>query len=317
MTGPPVTADAGMSRIAAAFQARAGASAELGNGDGDGDPIARLILAIERGTRQQALHDRLLRSKAIAAWPQELPVMPYNVSAGVLSPGTGLAGSAHIGPRTGYFWDITRLTVDGLVPGGGTAQEASGAQTAPALNTTICQIANTSLIPGTYTVQWNVGLTAGTPAAGTDNSNMQLRYGSTTLLQAEYPAVIGQYPQDPVQLTVTSPASSLLIRNNPNAGTTGVTYTAQFSLTPVPSDQVTAYKTVTGIAAGQKRLHTFIAEGPGTVGGSEWFPGKGACVLRDGDGILLSATSSLAATAITLSGEYVQIEAGWIGDYFL
>lgn len=311
-------ADAGLATISSRFAVGAGAgvAVEATRAADPADPYDRLCQALEASTREARRGTAVLLSKARAAYPVPIPAMPYTVTGGVPAPGAGLAGSAHLGPRTGYFWDVTRLTVDGLTGSGGIPQSKAGSAVAPASNALIASITG-PLVPGTYIVSWNVGLSAGAPAAAdVDNFGLQMT-GVLARLASDNPAALGEFPQANVQITIPAGNANNLSIVAIGAATAGVTYSAQLTLTPVAGgDQVTVYRGISGVAVGAQRLHTFEAEGPANIGGSEWTPGKGTCMLRDGDALLLSG-SGLSASSLVMSGDALQIEAPWIGEYLL
>lgn len=111
------------------------------------------------------------------------------------------------------------------------AAEFSGKQAAPVANTVI--IGTNTLPVGLYNVQWSVGL-AGTLTVGTDDNNFQLRANAGAFaVNSANPAVVGEFPQDSIQIFLTTPGT-IVIRNNANA-TAGSEYDAQISVSPVNS----------------------------------------------------------------------------------
>lgn len=308
-----MTADAGLAQISARFAAQARAGVAEPDPVG-GDPLARLVMALDGSAKATRDQTARLLARARACQPIPLPPMVYTVTAaGALAPGTGFGGAAATGPRTGYFWDVTRVSLEGLVGSTGTTLAASGTVTDPGAAATIANIALGSLSPGDWLIQVTVGLEGTVTAA--DANNMRLRVNAVNLETYEYPGVVGLYPM-PAQ-TVQIPAgftSGITVQTVGAASGAAAIYTAQITATQqLPGDEVRLYKQRGALASAG--AHTFTASGGAT--GPDWHPGKGACVMRDGDSLNLVAVSPLAATAVVLSGEAIQIEAAWIGDYFL
>lgn len=313
-----MTADAGLASIQARFSAELGYVPDLEDSPsgqpGDPvpqDPMARLILALDRNTKANARHDAMLRAKAVAAYPIPIPAMPYTVVAGVLNPGAGFGGSQTMGPRTGEFWDVTRLAVDGLVAGGGQPAANGGSATNPGAGGTVATV--TPAVAGVYLINWTVGLEGTVTAA--DANNMELTVGASIIQVAEFPGVVGEYTQTQLGPITVPAGSAVKVKAVGAASGVSAIYTADISLVPVADDQVTLYKRFGN--AGHERLHTFTA--PGSTPGPDWEPGKGTCVMRDGDALQLAAAGlSLADDSqVLLSGEAIRVEALWIGDYFL
>lgn len=115
------------------------------------------------------------------------------------------------------------------------SQSAYGTATTPAAGTSLASISPVE--PDDYTVEWTVEL-SGTVAAGTDNDNFGLFQGATLLAQSVNPAVVGQYPQQPVDVNVSS-AGSLVVKNI-NAGTAGAVYAASETIIPASSSNTYA-----------------------------------------------------------------------------
>ena len=110
-----------------------------------------------------------------------------------------------------------------------TAASNSGTAAAPGALATITSV---SLVPGTYTLAWTVGLTAGTPAAA-DANNFGLYVGATRQEASVNPFALGEWQQQPVTVTVT--ATTTVAVESIGAATAGVTYSAELTATPVPA----------------------------------------------------------------------------------
>jgi hypothetical protein len=279
-------------------------------------PAARGELSLEVVLGQLARHLDWTRAREIraaqAASIFPFPAQLYTVTAGVPVPPTTIADTH--APKDGYVWFVSRLSVDGLIAGGGTPVEGSGSVTSPGANAVIGQITLANILPGTYTVYVTVGLTAGAPAAGTDNNNMVLKFG-TTLYNLVYPAALGNYPMLPVQITVPQGNANTVVVRSIAAGTVGVQYAAEITMIPTPGDLVQLYRG-TALAIGaqaQNRIHTFTA--PGSPGpGPDWTPGGRGLPLAHQDTLLLSG-ANLAAAQLVLSGDVLQLEAGHVPRY--
>jgi hypothetical protein len=120
------------------------------------------------------------------------------------------------------FGDIFSINSE-VAEGSATAE---GAVTTPTAGQVIAQVP--SVPPGFYTANWIVEL-SGTPAAGTDNDNFNLTTGVINLAQSSNEAVVGDYPQDPVNFEVNA-TTSISIKAK-NAGTAGAVYQGSVAVT--------------------------------------------------------------------------------------
>lgn len=151
--------------------------------------------------------------------------LDIEVSAGpvraipVISPVTGQVLLS--GPGRLYGWSLREASFEGPL-------EAEGSVVAPAAGATIVTLS--AVAGGVYQINWQVELSGA--AAAADLNNFALFRGGTQLLQSVNAAAAGVYPQEPVQdsnqfgLAYTVKAVG--------AGTAGVTYAAQISITPGP-----------------------------------------------------------------------------------
>lgn len=103
---------------------------------------------------------------------------------------------------------------------------ASGSVVAPGAGATIVSL--TGLAAGQYTVNWNVGLQGA--AAAADANNFQFRSGSGLNVASVNPGVAGDYPQVPIEVTVGAADTMSIVAIG--AGTAGVTYSADISISP-------------------------------------------------------------------------------------
>ena len=246
-----------------------------------------------------------------AVQPVIFPAVKFPVAAGLL--GYDPAASM-IGPEDGQVWFVQRLTVAGLIGPSGAPQQTSGSVTSPGAGATIASISAATLVPGVYNVQWAVELDGGAPAAA-DIDNFRIQgpgqFGQLTSIND---GAIGRYPQTSFQGTIFQNPGSPVKVIAVAAGTVGVTYSAQFSLTPVAGDFVTLYREIGGAGGGnpENQIHTFTA--PGSGPGPDWHPGGKGLVLRSPEQLLLAGTG-LASAGVTLSGEGVAVEAPWVWKY--
>lgn len=316
-----MVADRGLASITARFHAGAGRH-EYQPGEPPAPPAeapgpapthpGQLEATMAALTAEMYRSRQRLAGRARAAYPVPLPVMPYTVSAaGLLVPGAGLAGSENLGPRQGWFWDVTRVSIDGLVPIGGTSVLRKGSATSPGAGATIMSIPAASIPPGTYEVNWIVGLNGTPAAADADNFKITMTGVLAGTLSVNNGAV-GEYTQDEFQITVPAGNTSALTITASGAGTAGAIYSAQISLTTTADDQVVLYKQLG--TPPQSRLHTFT--GGGTAPGPDWSPSH-SCIMRPGDALQLAAAVPLAATQVVLSGEAIAVAAPFIGEYLL
>jgi hypothetical protein len=112
-----------------------------------------------------------------------------------------------------------------------TQVELEGSVTGPAGGATIVTL---TPVPGTYTANWTVSFTGGSPV-GADSDNFGLYLGATLLLQSDNaPNTSNSYPQPPIQVTEPVASTAVTVKAI-GAGTAGVVYTAQLVLTPVQS----------------------------------------------------------------------------------
>lgn len=293
---------AGLDQIAESYQqapaAQIAAAASL-------EILLGKLTAHYDGARRKA--ERLAQAADIYPFPAQ----QYAVTNGAPVPPTFIA-DAHA-PKDGYVWFVTRVSVDGLVASGGAPASGQGQATSPGSGATIASIAAASITPGTYMINWTVGL-AGTPSA-TDTDNFRLRLGSTALATSSNPGAGGQWAQPPFGPILLNGASSVNIITVA-AGTAGAVYDAGISLAPVPDDIVTLYRGpgIGQAAQGQNRIHTFSA--PGTSPGPDWVPGGKGLPLKHQDTLVLGG-SGLAAAQLILSGDVVALESWLVPDYII
>jgi len=250
-----------------------------------------------------------LAGQAASIFP--FPAQVYPVVGGV--PGVPTTVADAIAPKDGYVWFATRLSVDGLVAGGGAPvfQEANVA--APGAGVTVLNIAAGSLAAGSYLCYVTVGL-AGTSAAA-DINNMQISGPGTGGNKGLIVPGNGSWPQDVFVLNVPAGNGTALKVSAIGAATAGTTYSAEISLVPAPADQVQLYRGP-ALAIGaqpQNRIHTFTAaNSPGN--GPDWSPGARGLLMSHQDALILSG-SGLAAAQLVLSGDVICLEAGHVPRY--
>lgn len=117
-----------------------------------------------------------------------------------------------------------RLLGWSLVSGASITSEAQGRVVAPAAGATIASVAG--LAAGDYLVAWSVQLDG--PAAAADLDNFNLNNGASAVLVSDNPGAAGDYPQPGIVVTV--PAAGSISVKAIGAGTVGVGYAAQLTV---------------------------------------------------------------------------------------
>jgi hypothetical protein len=138
--------------------------------------------------------------------------------------------SISVKPQFEEFYElIKRVVVTGptstsLAP----AEAASGPIANPGSGATIVSL---GVLPaGTYQVYWEVGLEGTVTAA--DGDNMKVVLGASNLLRAEYPGVVGEYPQQTFQFTSDGTSVTKIITVAASSGASA-SYNAQISCIPI------------------------------------------------------------------------------------
>lgn len=124
------------------------------------------------------------------------------------------------GPGVLYGWSIREASGD-------TAQTVENSAVAPVAGATIASISG--ILAGTYNVTWTVEL-LGAAAAG-DQNNFQLTVSGNPNVVSLNNGAAGQYAQINEQVVLA--AGSVVSVKAVGAGTAGVTYAVQLSVTPV------------------------------------------------------------------------------------
>jgi len=102
--------------------------------------------------------------------------------------------------------------------------------TGPGANVNIISASATVLPPpGVYTVNWQVSLGGTVTAAEADN--FKLTFGNTVATAVNAPA-IGDFPQEPVQITIPAGNANALAIKSVAAAGAAATYAGQIQLTP-------------------------------------------------------------------------------------
>lgn len=124
-----------------------------------------------------------------------------------------------------YLSGYSLREASGEIPGYG-----EGSVTSPAA---LATIATTPVLPaGTYQLNWLVSL-GGTVGAG-DANNMRITGPSGGPFVALFPGAAGQYPQQPLEVTLTAPTA--IIVQAIAVGTVASVYGAEITATPVTTD---------------------------------------------------------------------------------
>jgi hypothetical protein len=133
-----------------------------------------------------------------------------------------------------YRREKARILVATLNPVG-TGAYVEGQSTAPAANAIItgASISATALVPGWYTLKWSVDFD-GTPGAGEVN-NVKITGPPTggTLATAICNGAVGHYPQEDIEIYVSSTNASSLNARAIAAGTAGAIYSVAMALIPL------------------------------------------------------------------------------------
>lgn len=151
--------------------------------------------------------------------------------------------------------------------GAETGLSAEGQVVSPVLGQTIVSLVSVPV--GVYAIAWEVELIGA--AAAADANNFGLYAGATLLSTSLNAGAAGQFPQTPVQFSLTS-AQTIAVKAIA-AGTLGVTYAAQVSVSPVVQGQ-----SVLELRDGNQPLGEVSA---GTAGAlSQWFGPEGIRFLN-------------------------------------
>lgn len=151
--------------------------------------------------------------------------------------------------------------------GAETGQSTEGQAVSPAAGATIASIVNVPV--GVYAISWEVQLIGA--AAAADQDNFVLTSGATSLEVSLNAGAAGQYPQTPVQFALTS-VQTIAVKAV-GAGTVGVTYAAQISVTPV-----TAGQAVLELQDGNQPLGEVSSSIAGSL--TQWFGPEGVRFLN-------------------------------------
>jgi hypothetical protein len=146
--------------------------------------------------------------------------------------------------------------------GAETGLSAEGQVLSPGIGATIVSLVSVPV--GVYAISWEVELIGA--AAAADQNNFGLYAGATLLSTSLNAGAAGQYPQTPVQFSLTS-AQTIAVKTIA-AGTVGVTYAAQLSVAPV-----TAGQAVLELRDGNSPLAEVSAGIAGSL--SQWFGPEG------------------------------------------
>jgi hypothetical protein len=150
------------------------------------------------------------------------------VQANVLSGDGAIINQTQLTPNVGpsTAWSIYADLTGTPSVGTGASAPVTGEVTSPAALTSIC----TETLPqGSYTVDWQVGLSGTTAAA--DQNNFGLYVGSTLVATSNNEDTAGgTWPQDEIDVEIPSAGAALRIRSIA-AGTSGAIYDASLVAT--------------------------------------------------------------------------------------
>lgn len=244
--------------------------------------------------------EQMWRSYAVGRKPFALPVMRGKVAGGVLQLGSSSdPGQVSCGPRSGWAWRVTRISVAGL-------SSTTGDNTSGVSASFTAGNAGTATLPGLYRL-WGFDITTGAPAAppvaatvtvsnvsGGPYTYTLMETANGGLLQVRFPI--------PLASTGTAPAVSVAAAAGGAAGQINAfgSFLGLQANAPV-YDQVTVYK-------GDPDLSKYVT----TLGTqSPSWTGSQGCLLLPGDHIVVAGTG-LAAANLTVTGEAVEAPAEMI-----
>ena len=184
-----------------------------------------------------------------------------------------------------------------------TEASGSGVVAAPA---SFGIIATISLAPGTYSIAWEVGLTAGTPAAA-DANNFGLFVGGTQQESSVNPSALGEWQQEPITVTVT--ATTAVTVRAVGAGTAGVSYSAEVVATPIPVTDPTGQLQPFNALTADGNTVTLGSGQTVTINGYSATGSQAECQLGNGTNVP-SGTSDFGFVDTTYTLTAAQVAAG-------
>ena len=179
----------------------------------------------------------------------------------------------------------------------------SGVVSAPGALATITSV---SLVPGTYTLAWTVGLTAGTPAAA-DANNFGLYVGATRQEASVNPGALGEWQQQSITLTLT--ANTTVAVESIGAATAGVGYSAELTATPIPVTDPTGQLQPFNALTANGNAVTLGSGQSVTLAGFDVTDGYAECQLGRG-GNIPSGSSDVGFVDTTYTLTAAQVQAG-------
>jgi len=266
-------------------------------------------------------NDKWLQDAAYGVRHQALPRMIGTPAGGVLNLGYDQPDQVYAGPKEGWYWAVSRVSVDGLAvtttsPATGyPSVTASGNVTDPGATTTIASIsaaALTAVAPAgsLWNVQWTASL-QGTVAAG-DQDNMQLNSNLASKQVGVFPAQVGNYPQTGVTFAVPSGAG-ILVQSIAAASGASAIYGAQITATYVPTTSLIPSTAADVVKIyNQNRFVGYVNAQPGyaTFGQRDF-------VMKPGDFIRVTGTGLNTTAQVEVYGEAISVPGPMMWKLFV
>lgn len=261
------------------------------------------------------------REAAFGVRHQALPRMIGTPAGGALNLGYDQPDGIYCGPKAGWYWAISRVSVDGLAvttTSPATAYPsvtASGNVTDPGATTTIASIsaaALTAVAPAgsLWQVAWIASM-QGTVAAG-DQDNMQLNSNLATKQVGVFPAQVGNYQQLGVAFTVPSAAGILVQSIIAASGATAI-YGAQITATYMPTTSLLPSTTADVVKLyNHNRFIGSVNANPGyqTFGQRDF-------VMKDGDFLRVTGTGLNTTSQVEVYGEAISVPGPMMWKLFV
>lgn len=274
---------------------------------------------LNKGELADALkaNDKWQQDAAFGTRHQTLPRMIGSVAGGVLALGYDQPDQVYCGPREGWYWAVSRVSVDGLAVTAPTTNyptvTASGNITDPGASTTIASISAASLTAvapagSLWQVQWMASL-QGTPGAG-DQDNMQLNSNLATKQIGIFPAQDGNYQQLGATFVVPAGAGILVQSIAAASGATAI-YGAQITATYVQTAPLVPAVDVVKLY-NQNRFVGYVSAQPGyqTFGQRDF-------VMKPGDFLRVTGTGLNTTSQVEVYGEAISVPGPMMWKLFI
>jgi len=266
-------------------------------------------------------NDKWLQDAAYGVRHQALPRMVGTPAGGVLNLGYDQPDQPYNGPKEGWYWAVSRLSVDGLAVTTTSPTTAYPSVTAsgnvpnPGATTTIASIsaaALTAVAPAgsLWQVQWTPSL-QGT-VTGADANNMQLQSNLGTKQPGVFPGADGNYPQTGVTFTVPSGAG-ILVQSIAAASGVSAIYGAQITATYLPTTSLLPSTAADVVKIyNQNRFVGYVSAQPGYV-----TFGQRDFVMKPGDFIRVVGTGLNTTAQVEVYGEAISVPGPMMWKLFV